>query len=416
MVWNAAAAAMATLGLVAGGATADTCGMPDAAVPWIDDTAEASNIAEAPRSLRANIRFGAGGQAGHRFRVGRPGWVRIEAVSRTGGDPVIELRDSLGYTVLWDDDGGSDLNARAEAHLAAGDYCVFTTEYDGYAFDGEIGVGRRDHAALDPYYQSDNAELAANCAASPEAEVLGIVSGTPGDELVARVWPSTERFYVFGLETPAPVTIVAEDENADPILELFDADGRSLAWNDDAGPATLNAQIDIAYDLPAGRYCLLLDSYDVGFRRIRLEIARFDPLAHAERRAEIGAAPPPPESRLPVLGLGMVDPLVEGTVTPREGISWARFELAERKRVVIDAAALSDADPMIDLFNPAGMRIASSDDWGTGLNAHLEVVLDPGVYHVAVTDLHGMAAPTVLGLFAMPGSGHRIALSVAAIE
>jgi hypothetical protein len=416
MVWKVAAAAGSILGLAAGGAIADACGLPEAAVPWIGGTAEASDIADAPRLLRTRARFDSGGQAAHRFRVGRPGWIRIEAVSQTGGDPMIELRNSFGFTVLSDDDGGSDLNARVEAHLSAGDYCVFTTEYDGYAFEGEIGVGRRDHAALDPYYQDESEEFAANCAASPGAEILGIVTGARGDELVARVWPSTERFYVFGLETPAPLTILAENESADPILQLFDADGRSLAWNDDAAPVTLNAQIDITYDLPAGRYCVLLDSYDVGFRRIRLAIGRFDPVVDAERRAAIGAAPPPPESRLPVLALGTVDPLVEGTVTPREGVSWARFELAERSRVVIDAAALGDADPFIDLFNPAGMRIATNDDWGAGFDAHLEVALDPGIYHVAVTDLNGMAAPTVLGLFAMPGSGHRIALSVAAIE
>ena len=130
--------------------TEDLCGGVGANGQWIGGDEASSDITTADGYLEQLALVLLQNEYVALFSVSDPVDVRVEAMGRGGGDPVIDLRDAAGNIVLSDDDSGGEGASRAEALLQAGDYCVSLSSFDGSPLTGFIRVGRLEHEPLTP--------------------------------------------------------------------------------------------------------------------------------------------------------------------------------------------------------------------------------------------------------------------------
>jgi hypothetical protein len=379
-------------------AQAPTCGGIGAEGAWIAGDPAASDIALAPEALmRAATPVPENGDSVSFFSLASPMAVRIEAqASGPTGDPVIELYDAAGIMVVTDDDSGGGLSSRAEAELAAGQYCLLVRGFANSPLTADIRVGRLEHEALtvglrggftDPF-DDGGPDFVGIQPCLPETEASPLTQGSLDAALARGGAQATNTvtgtpYYRFTLDTPQGLSIRAQNEAADPYIYLFDGTGALIAENDDY--ESLNSRIDITAPLLPGSYCIGMRALSDPDLPVTLSVLPYDAEAAAAELIVTGDAAPPLDGTWPVRAMGALPPItVRDLAVAGTRAEWLSFEIAAPTVLLIDAVEVSDSDPLMILYDAGGEEIAYNDDANGTLNSQLILRLEPGTYLLAL--------------------------------
>ena len=201
---------------------------------------------------------------------------------------------------------------------------------------------------------------------------------------VANAW-ATQNVYSLRLDAPAPISITAENPDADPILTLYDPSGNWLAENDDFDG--LNSRIDMADPLPAGEYCIAVNLYGNESVPITVTAKEYDPQEVLQALYARGDASPPLDGSYPVEALGELQTRLRQDVSVSGDATWYSFDVFEGGLVLVEAIAQGQGDPVLVMYDDLGRQVAYNDDTDGSLNSLLTVRVQPGTYLVAVKQL-----------------------------
>ena len=303
---------------------------------------------------------------------------RIEAEGRGGGDTVIDVRNAAGEFVASDDDSGGNAASRAETYLEPGTYCVAMRSFDGAPLTGFVRAGRMDTEALtEGFAMADPIEGGGECdLAAAQPLTLGQPVSNSFD---------AQNVYSLQLDAPAAISLTAENEDADPILMLFDPSGNWLAENDDFDG--LNSRIDMSDPLPAGTYCIALDLYGDASVPITVTAKPYDPQEVLLNLYARGDASPPLDGSYPVNQLGELQTRLREDLNVGGDAVWYAFDIYEGGLVLVEAIAQGQGDPVLTMYDDLGRQVGYNDDSDGTLNSLLTVRVQPGTYLVAVRQL-----------------------------
>lgn len=385
---NRAIAVLAVLFLSALPAAAQSriCGPDLPPGAWVAQDEGGSDLAAAaaPHDLTADIP--ARGYDVTFFALSAPAQVRLEAAGLDGGDPVIELYDTTGTLVLFDDDSGGRLDARGEIALQAGRYCLAIRNYTEAAMRADIRLGLVSHPALT---QGSGGSNILACTDATEATALAAapIDRLPGGSALAFQSVAQVPYYRFTLHSHTPLTIRATNPRADPYIYLYDETGHLIAENDDHN--SLNSRLDFPEGLPPGRYCIGMRALSDSGLPVQVSVATMSSaLAQQTLFAAAEASPPPDGSAYPVTDLGPLDRRLIREATVAERAVWHAFTMAAPGRVTIDAVGLGWSDPILHLFG-GGTLIARNDDAGGTLDSRVTADIGAGSYMIGLTQYHG---------------------------
>lgn len=147
--------------------------------------------------------------------------LQIDVIATGDLDPVVRVLDASGDLIVEDDDGGDDLNSRVR--IGAEDRSRrITIEVDSF---------NADWAEDESYGGSFDLRLAT----SDYVEV-GTRPVTYGASETGTLMGEEHLFTMQGEEGQmVEIALLATDETLDPYLELRDASGETIAFNDDGG-------------------------------------------------------------------------------------------------------------------------------------------------------------------------------------
>lgn len=312
------------------------------------------------------------------FWVSEQGEYRIEAQGRGGGDSVLDIRNATGEIVASDDDSGGDAASRIETVLTPGPYCASMRSFDGSPLTAFVRAARIDQDALTPGFAS--APAGGGTGECDLSVAQPLVLGEP----VSNPW-SVHNVYSLRIDSPTAVSVTAENEDADPILTLFDPSGNWLAENDDFDG--LNSRIDMAEPLPAGEYCVQLDLYGDESVPITVTAKPYDPLEVQLNLYARGDASPPLDGSYPVTALGELTKRLRQDANVSGDAQWYSFDVYEGGLVLVEAIAQGQGDPVLVMYDDLGRQVGYNDDHDGLLNSFLTVRVQPGTYMVAVRQL-----------------------------
>ncbi|MBM2577777.1 hypothetical protein JQC91_15830 [Jannaschia sp. Os4] len=402
-----ATSALALLLATTAGASAQdapACGGLGAEGAWIGGGADASDVATAQAPLTLDVTVPVAGRAVALLRLSEPAGIRVEAAS-ADGDPYLALYDAEGAEVAADDDSAGNLDARAEADLPAGDYCLVARSYAAAPLAVTLAAGTVDQPPLAPA-RDDAADAAVADAAADVADsapdgtdyAAGCAAGAPrlpfgespvdaaalatGLEIPTTV--ATGPVFGFTLSESVPLTATARSEAGDPVLGLYRADGTLIAENDDFDG--LNSRVDTPDALPAGDYCLALRDLNGDTNPIAVGLTRFDPAADRLRRIGEAEFPPLPSDAVEIEDLGPLDSELLTEVRSASTAEWLAFDVPAGGVLIVEAVAGRDGlDPAVRLFDRLGRLVAENDDRPDGgLDSLLVTRILPGRYTMAV--------------------------------
>lgn len=293
------------------------------------------------------------------MRVGVGG---AEGAGEMLGDPMLVVYGPDGAEIDRDDDGGEGLNAWLEVHAArAGPYYVevrgFVDDAIGrYALNlvgGEIGAD----ASSGEYLMANGEGRTSSIGVAGDVDwfAVDLVEGRP---------------YRFNLEGADPSALT------DPVLTLFDSEGKQVAVDDDGGRGA-NAYMTYA-STSGGTYYAAVSSFDqTGVGRYLLRVSDTDVPGSTSTDETLDPNSDDRLSRIDMPGdLDSFSVQLEGGVTYSLDVSGAG-----------DAPL---ADPFMAVLDSAGARVVFDDDSGAGLDARLRFTpAKPGVYFVQASGLGG---------------------------
>ncbi len=270
------------------------------------------------------------------------------------GDPLMVVYDSNGAEVARDDDSGGDLNAYLEFSASeAGRFFVeargFSDEAEGaYVLElaaGEIGADPSSADMIDP---SGQRQSQISPAGDSDWFSIEVIEGRP------------YRFFM---------DAAGEGESAvDPILTLFDADGRELAQDDDGGRG-LGARLAFT---PTESTTLFIaaSAFGGGAGPYTLRVADFETPGAAATDEYLDA----------------LDDARDGRVDMAGDKDWYAVELAEGTRLTASVSARGEdglGAPAVAIMTDDGIVIASNASTGRSRAARVSYdVQKDGVYYV----------------------------------
>jgi len=324
--------------------------------------------------------------------LAQPTCVRVEAAGRANGDPLIDLLDATGGVIVSDDDSGGGGAARAEVDLDPGQYCLTVNSYNDAPMTAFVRIGRADQEPLTDGVDADLVAPSAGGGLGPDPDGScseGVSLGTMGASgagLTGTAASADTPYWRFTLDQDGPITITAENETADPVIRLFDADEILLGENDDFDG--LNARLDMSQPLPAGAYCLQVDSLSDTSAPIDLTISAYDPEAALVAMFQRGDASPPLDGSYPVTDLGLLENRMRQDVTATDTANWFSFDVEAAGLVLVEAISVGNGgDPWLVIFDDLGRQVALNDDFGGRLDALVTARVTPGRYVVGVRQL-----------------------------
>ncbi|PIE37278.1 MAG: hypothetical protein CSA54_01730, partial [Gammaproteobacteria bacterium] len=314
------------------------------------------------------------------FQLAQSATLRLEARVTGSGDPVLTLFSQDGELIHADDDSGGNGDAFMEVPLSPGAYCALLTSYDDTPLEGTIRLGQLTHAQL-----THGAGEPEGCDAESDAELLaeGALDLSADEGLQRMVSVSRMPRFRFTLDEPQRLILRAENQQADPVLSLYDAAGNLLFENDDANG--YNAEIVVDEPLPAGDYCLKVGAVGNDALGIRLTLQRHSEKAMLEKLYRSGEASPVIDGDFPIDALGSLKARQTIMSIVDEGFRWYAFDMSARSYLLADAIGLGRVDPALVLYSDTGERLAQNDDRGSGVtDARILTELVPGRYLIGV--------------------------------
>jgi len=223
------------------------------------------------------------------------------------------------------------------------------------------------------------------------------------------VAPGTRSVALFTLTQPLDIRVEAAPADAfgDTVLELFDAQGRLVATDDDSGGG-LSSRVET--DLQPGDYCLAATGYGGSGVTADLQVSRTEMAALTVGLAGgfvgsdsfpmfVGVQPCVADTSATELGRGPIDAQLGQGVTATNTVTatpYYRFTLASPQLLTIRAENQA-ADPYIYLFDGQGALLAENDDHD-GLDSRIDVTqpLQPGSYCIAMRALSDPDLPVTV--------------------
>ncbi len=355
------------------------CGGAGSNGQWLGGDEAASDLSTAPSYVEQMALVLLRNEYVGLFTVSEAGDYRIEAEGRGGGDTVIDVRNAAGEFVASDDDSGGNAASRAETYLEPGTYCVSMRSFDGSPLTGFVRAGRIDTEALTEGFAIDD-QVTPGGGECNLAAAQPLTLGQP----VANSFDA-QSMYSLQLDAPAAISLTAENEDADPILTLFDPNGNWIAENDDFDG--LNSRIDMSDPLPAGTYCIGLDLYGDPSVPITVTAKAYDPQEVLLNLYARGDASPPLDGSYPVNQLGELQTRLREDLNVGGDAIWYAFDIYEGGLVLVEAIAQGQGDPVLTMYDDLGRQVGYNDDSDGTLNSLLTVRVQPGTYLVAVRQL-----------------------------
>lgn len=355
----------------------DLCGGAGAGGQWIGGSQGASDIATAPNYLEQMALVLGGNDYVALFTLSRTTDIRLEAAGRGAGDPMIDLIDANGDLILSDDDSGGNAAARAEITLDAGSYCMATRSYDGGPMTAFVRIGTLDHDPLTAGVDSPD-QASGDCRNA-------VPMGPLGSQVSAAV--TDNAFWQFTLDSASAISITAENDAADPLITLYDANDGFIAENDDFDG--LNARIDITSPLPAGDYCINVAALSDEFAPITVTTSLYDPVAALQSLVARGEAAPPLDGSVPVTDLGPLTTQIRRDATISTDVAWFSLTIPAPSLLLAETIGTGNTDTWLVLFDDLGRQIAMNDDHGDTLNSLITARVPAGQYLVGLRQYDG---------------------------
>ncbi len=278
-------------------------------------------------------------------------------------DPMLGLYDAQGNELASNDDAGGTLNSRL-AYVAAADGHVFV-EARTFADQGAGAYTLRAEASAVPADDAGN-DAATRARVRAGRPVNGMIE-FEGDSDWYRLDARAGNTYRITLTSAE-----GDDGLADPLLQVFDAEGNQLAYNDDDDG--LNSGLDFVPTRNGPVYVVAgaFGDYSSGAYTLNVAASRLpaDPAAAGTNtRARVAIGHP---------ATGAID-----YVGDRD---WHRIRLAEGQTYRFSLTSSGDeplSDPYLRLYNQRGEELAVDDDGAGELNSLLEFTAPTsGVYFV----------------------------------
>jgi hypothetical protein len=389
----------------------DFCGGASANGQWIGGTEATSDVATAGAYMEQMALVLQNNEYVALFSASAPTEVRVEAQGRGSGDTVIEIRDETGNLVTSDDDSGGNSASRAETSLEPGRYCVTMTSYDGSPMTAFVRVGRMEHEPLtvgldapveptDPTVPSDPGMIGGVC--DPSA-ITRYLSDAPLDAQFAAGPVSQTAsvnevpYWGFTLSSPTAISITAENEEADPVVVLYDQFGSYLGENDDWDG--LNSRLDMSMALQPGTYCIAMNALRDTSLPVTVSVSAFDAQAAQTGMYDRAEAAPPLDGSHPITALGPLSTRLRTDIQSTGTATWFSFDVAQPGLVVIEAVTNNMGDPMLVLYDDFGREVAFNYDNGSSLDSLIAARVMPGTYVVGVRQMYAEAPVLTRMLF-----------------
>lgn len=372
---RSSAVAFAMLGIAAPAFAQDAfCGGAGAGGQWIGGDEASSDIAAASSYQEQMALVLGGNEYVSLFTLSEGADVRIEAAGRGAGDTIIDVLDSTGSVILSDDDSGGNAASRAETFLEAGTYCMALRSYDGGPMTAFVRIGRTEHEPLtEGIMESDGGNDSEGCAMATPLGILG--SSATGSVSETPYWS-------FTLDAPTPVSITAENENADPVITLYGPGESYIDENDDYDG--LNSRIDVTDPLDAGTYCIAMSALSDESSPITVTVTEYDAAAALLSLYARGEAAPPLDGSIPVTALGVLESRLRQDVQASDDVSWFTVDVEDNSLLVVEAIGGGDSDPWLIVYDDLGRKIGDNDDYGDGLNSLVMARVQSGSYIIGV--------------------------------
>lgn len=231
--------------------------------------------------------------------------------------------------------GSATITAESEGRTATA--AIVVTAPDPCSTVRAIGVGQTASATLS----------ASDCRLSDNSVVQG---------------------YSISLAAETVLEIEMTSAAVDPYLIVLDASGNVFDEDDDGGTGT---SARVLRDFPAGKYFIYANTFDANSYGAYQLAVRNAPTACVQGRAVS-------------LPIGVSASLSSTTSCRLNNHSYLdRYELSVASRATVRMDLTSSVlDPFLAVADSKGTLVAQDDDSGVGLNAHIDVTLDPGQYVV----------------------------------
>jgi|GEM_PF-2228315 len=294
----------------------------------------------------------------YRMRLSQSAFVALALTKAPGSsslDPKLYLQDAGGREIASDDDSGPENNSYLVRYLAAGTYQAVAAAYAG---QGGFTLSAQ--------------ELPVTGRIEVNESLRGSVSEREPIRLYALELRSSDNL---------TITMDRSTTEIDPKLELYDRRGSQVAMDDDGG-GSMNARI--SRYLSAGSYVIM--AYEVGYNNtggFTLSVSNRQGYPQTQPLTQ-QATPRPSSSTASLISVGTTR---TGRIASARAEDVYRLILDGQTAVRIDATKPSGSslDPKLILRNTNGGDLIEDDDGGPGNDARLVLVLDGGVYLLAVT-------------------------------
>ncbi|MEL6839730.1 MAG: PPC domain-containing protein [Pseudomonadota bacterium] len=361
----------------------DLCGGSGAAGQWIGGDEASSDIATAENFREQMALVLGGNEYVSLFTLSEGADVRVEAAGRGQGDPVIDVLDASGNVVVSDDDSGGQSASRAELFLDAGTYCMMLRSFDGGPMTAFVRVGREEQQPL-----TEGISVTADEDSGPEGSCDAAVPlGGPGGSATASA--NETPFWSFTLDDPTPVSITAENEDADPLITLYGPDEAYIDENDDFDG--LNARISVSEPLDPGTYCIAMEALSDADAPITVSVNVYDPEAELAGFYARGEVAPPLQGDTIVTDLGVLETRLLHEMQASADVTWFSIGMPESGLLVVEAAGANGADSWLVVFDDLGRQVALNDDYGDGLDSLIAARVAQGTYLIGVRLFEGDA-------------------------
>ncbi len=297
-------------------------------------------------------------------------------------DSFLTLLAPDGTALITDDDSGGGKHAQiADFTLPAdGAYTIVAESYNRVS-SGEYMLSVRGTAA--------------SPAITPEATDTPASTPSPagtlayGETVTGQLAENSTAPYTFEGAAGDRLTITAISDDFDAFLTLKDADGTTLATDDDRA-GNLNARID-GFVLPAdSTYTAIVSSYNTASAgAFTLQLERIEsgvqdrptPTPEATVEATLEATVEVTPATAEPGGTLAVGETVTGTLTAEQPSAAFTFEGLAGQRLTMTLTS-EDFDAYLVLRDASGAALASDDDSGGGLNAQITAFTlpDDGLY------------------------------------
>lgn len=281
--------------------------------------------------------------------------VTLAAVATGALDSQLTLFDANGTELDFDDDDGASFDARIVTVLPVGQYFV---RVSGFSSSGDYRLESWRATTVHKSRGRDvvDAEVAA------AGEVVAFDFSTPYD-------------------ADAELSASALGSGLDTVVRLVDPTGRVLFEDDDGGTvpdARLSATIS------AGSYVAIVDTFAGGGHGSFLYRSAVAPLASST------AYELEPNDSLPQATPVSVFDVVGGVISAASDVDLFAFEVTRESHATLKVDATDHSfDPVVEVYDSAGVLIEVDDDSGTGLNPRLDLRLGAGIYYLKVASSSG---------------------------